>query len=395
MQELKSPNGIPIHLYVENLEPGALEQAELCAQLPHAFHHIALMPDSHQGYAMPVGGVMAMKGAVMPNAVGVDIGCGMVAVRTSISFEEARKELPKLAQKILCRIPVGFDWHTQPQESEVLNRIQGKGKLKSELKERMPVVAEHADEARYQMGTLGGGNHFIELQTDDDGLLWVMLHSGSRNVGLQIANHYHAIAKQYCADRGLGMPKDYAFLPLDLPEAEQYLDEMQWAMDFAMQNRLHMMNAIFDTLRDVFGKTVKETLRVCTHHNYAAWENHFGERLLVHRKGAVRAAEGELVTIPGSMGTASYIGRGRGFADSFESCSHGAGRIMGRNQAKKQFSESDFQKQIGDVIVATPKLNAIIDEAPAAYKNIDDVMRQQSEMVEIAFRLRPLAVVKG
>lgn len=395
MQEIRPQNGIPIHLYVENLESGAWEQAKMCAQLPHAFHHLALMPDSHQGYAMPVGGVMAMKGAVMPNAVGVDIGCGMVAARTSLSYDETRKDLPKLAQEILHRIPVGFDWHQEAQNSEVLSRIDAKGKLKSKLKERMPVVAEHMEEARYQMGTLGGGNHFIELQTDDDGTLWIMLHSGSRNVGLQIANHYHNLAKQYCGDLGLGLPRDYAFLPLDLPEAEQYLGEMQWAMDFAMQNRLHMLENIFDVLRDALGKAVKETLRVCTHHNYASWEEHYGERLLVHRKGAVRAAEGVLVTIPGSMGTASYIGRGRGFRDTFESCSHGAGRVMGRSQAKKQFSERDFQKQIGEVIVATPNLNAIIDEAPAAYKNIEDVMRQQEEMVEIAFRLRPLAVVKG
>lgn len=395
MQEIRPPEGIPIYLYLKELEPGAREQAEWCARLPHAFHHLALMPDAHQGYAMPVGGVMAMKGAVMPNAVGVDIGCGMVAARTSMTVRDAGGNLEKLAQEILYRIPVGFDWHKQPQEGEVLDRILLKGKMKSKLKERMPVVAERSDEARYQLGTLGGGNHFIELQADEEGFLWVMLHSGSRNVGLQIANHYHNLAKQYCSSQGLGLPRDYAFLPLHLPEADQYLAEMQWAMDFAMQNRLHMLEDIFDVMRKVFGIAVRETLQVRTHHNYAAWETHFGERVLVHRKGAVRAVEGELVTIPGSMGTSSYIGRGKGYPASFQSCSHGAGRRMGRIQAKKQFSQEDFLKQIGDVIVVTPRLSAVLDESPAAYKNIEEVMRQQDEMVEIAFRLRPLAVVKG
>ncbi|MBN2327739.1 MAG: RtcB family protein [Candidatus Omnitrophica bacterium] len=395
MQELKPPNGIPIHLYVENLEQGAREQAELCAQLPHAFHHLALMPDSHQGYAMPVGGVMALKGAVMPNAVGVDIGCGMVAARTSILLQEVRGDLEKAAREVLYRIPVGFEWRKQPQEGETLDRIQAKGKSKRQLKERLPIAAERADEARYQLGTLGGGNHFIEFQTDDDGWLWVMLHSGSRNIGLQIANHYHNIAKHYCADQGLGLPRDYAFLPLELPEAGRYLAEMQWAMDFAMENRLRMLDDVFDVMRDVFGKPVKETLQVRTHHNYAAWEEHFGEMVLVHRKGAVRAAEGQLVTIPGSMGTASYIGCGKGFLDSYQSCSHGAGRLLGRKQAKKSISAADFQKQLKDVIVVTPKMNSIIDEAPAAYKNIEDVMRLQRDMVDVAFRLRPLVVVKG
>ena len=395
MQELKIPNGIPIHLYVDNLESGAREQAELCAQLPHAFHHLALMPDSHQGYAMPVGGVMAMKGAVMPNAVGVDIGCGMVAARTSIPCKDITPKLQQLAQELLYRIPVGFEWHQKPQSGEVLQRIQGKGKPKHQLSERMPVIAEHAEEAGFQLGTLGGGNHFIEFQADDEDNVWIMLHSGSRNIGLQIANHYHHIAKQYCASLGMGLPKDYAFLPLELPEADQYLDEMHWAMDFAMQNRLHMLEAVFDTLRDLLGQTVRNTLEVRTHHNYASWETHLGEKVLVHRKGAVRASAGELVTIPGSMGTSSYIGRGKGFTDSFESCSHGAGRLMGRTQAKKQISEQDFRNQIGEVIVVTPKLNSILDEAPAAYKDIDNVMRQQCDMVDIVFRLRPLAVVKG
>ncbi len=222
-----------------------------------------------------------------------------------------------------------------------------------------------------------------------------MLHSGSRNIGLQIANHYHKIAKQYCSSLGMGLPKDYAFLPLILPEAQQYLAEMQWAMDFAMENRLHMMDRVFEAMNDILGRAVRNTLEVRTHHNYAAWENHFGEKVLVHRKGAVRAAPGELVTIPGSMGTSSYIGRGMGCADAFLSCSHGAGRALGRKQAKKQISRDDFEEQVKDIIVMSPKRSAIIDEAPGAYKDIEDVMRQQQELVTIEFRLKPLAVIKG
>lgn len=396
LPEIRQTDGIPIHLYAGNLEEGAQQQAEWCARLPHAFHHIAIMPDAHQGYAMPVGGVMAMKGAVMPNAVGVDIGCGMVAAQTSVDAWAVHKDLEKAAREILHRIPVGFDWHEKPQQGEVLDRVlKAKGKEKNRLKERMPVVMEHEDEIAYQLGTLGGGNHFIELQRDEENRLWVMLHSGSRNIGLQIATHYHNVAKDYCAAQKSPLPKDYAYLPLELPEAQQYLEEMQWAMDFAMQNRLRMLERVFETLREVFSRPVEKTLEVRTHHNYAAWETHFGERVLVHRKGAVRALAGELVTIPGSMGTLSYIGRGKGYADSFASCSHGAGRIMSRKQALREISEKEFKRQVKDIIVVTPKLNRILDEAPAAYKNIEDVMKLQEPMVVPEFRLSPLAVVKG
>ncbi|MBI1390489.1 MAG: RtcB family protein [bacterium] len=394
-REFHPTEGIPIQFYLDEVESGAREQAEWCAKLPHAFHHIALMPDAHQGYAMPVGGVMALKGAVMPNAVGVDIGCGMVAAQTDITRHDVRSEFELLAETILHSIPVGFEWHKEPQEDEVVERVQAKGKRKAALKQRMPIAAEHADEVPYQLGTLGGGNHFIEFQSDQDGRLWVMLHSGSRNIGYTIANHYHKLAKEYCQSHGSSFPGDYAYLPLDLPEAQRYLDEMQWAMDFAMQNRLHMLERVFEIMEAVFSRPVRKTMEVRTHHNYAAWETHFGERVLVHRKGAVRALDGETVTIPGSMGTCSYIGRGKGFADSFTSCSHGAGRCMGRLQAKREISRDDFHRQIGNVIVATPKMNNIIDEAPAAYKDIEDVMQKQQHLVEPLYRLEPIAVVKG
>lgn len=388
-------DGIPIQYFLDEVESGAREQAEWCARLPYAFHHIALMPDAHQGYAMPVGGVMALKGAVMPNAVGVDIGCGMVAARTDVKFWDVRKDIAQAAEEIFHEIPVGMKWHEQPQEGEVIERVQRKGKAKRRLKEQMPVVADKLDEIPFQLGTLGGGNHFIEFQKDEEGWLWLMLHSGSRNIGFTIANHYHKLAQEYCAAHDSTLPKDYAMLPLGLPEAQQYHDQMQWAMDFAMQNRLRMLEVAFEMMEAVFSRPVGCTLEVRTHHNYAAWETHFGEKVLVHRKGAVRALEGELVTIPGSMGTCSYIGRGKGFEGSFQSCSHGAGRCKGRLQAKREISEEDFAEQVKDIFIAAPSKKNIIDEAPAAYKDIEDVMRKQQHLVEPAFRLEPLAVVKG
>lgn len=392
---IEPTQGIPIQYYLDEVEAGAREQAEWCARLPHAFHHIALMPDAHQGFAMPVGGVMALKGAVMPNAVGVDIGCGMAAFRTDIQHQSIRDEFETLTEEIVNTVPVGLKWHKQPQHGEVIERIDVKGKARRDLKQRMPVVAERADEIPYQLGTLGGGNHFIEFQKDDEGMLWVMLHSGSRNIGYTIANHYHKLAKEYCDSENSSLPKDYAFLPLELPEAQEYLDQMQWAMDFAMQNRLHMLEAVFDCMESVFARPVETTFEVLTHHNYASLEEHFGQHVWVHRKGAVRANEGEYVTIPGSMGTCSYIGRGKGFDESFRSCSHGAGRCKSRTQARKDISVDEFKRQMKDVLLVSTSPKGVIDEAPAAYKDIEDVMKKQEHMVEPVFRLEPLAVVKG
>ena len=259
----------------------------------------------------------------------------------------------------------------------------------------MPVVAENAEAIPCQLGTLGGGNHFIELQKDQEECIWIMLHSGSRNIGLKIASAYHKLAQEYVRSQNSPFPKDYAYLPLSLPEAQQYLHEMHWAMEFAQQNRQHMLDRVFRVLRDLLRMDVEKTFEGRTHHNYAALETHFGERVWVHRKGAVRALEGEWVTIPGSMGTASYIGRGKGFPDAFRSCSHGAGRRQGRREALRELSEHDLKRQLHDVVIATPKLSRVVDEAPSVYKNIEEVMQQQTHLVETAYRLEPIAVVKG
>lgn len=386
-------NEVGIQYFVDDLDMGARTQAEACAKLPHAFHHIAIMPDAHQGFAMPVGGVMALKGAIMPNAVGVDIGCGMLALRTNLKAADTEPHLDSIADTILHTIPLGFHKHETPQQSQFLNQTlfsESKGQSRP-----LHVARQHQEEIPFQLGTLGGGNHFIELQHDQDGILWVMIHSGSRNVGLKIASFYHKVAQEYCESTHQLTHKDYAYLPLEVPEAQDYVHEMEWAIGFAEQNRIHMMNHVLSVIRQVSGDDIVPELEVHTRHNYAALEEHFGEQVWVHRKGAVRARSGELVTIPGSMGTCSFIGRGKGYAESFESCSHGAGRRKGRMQARKEIDAAELKRQVRNVVIATPSLNKIVDEAPAVYKNIEDVMDKQKCMVDIVYRLLPMAVVKG
>ncbi|HPA45768.1 MAG TPA: RtcB family protein [bacterium] len=388
--------GVPLYLYIEDLEAGALEQAENCARLPFVFHHIAVMPDAHQGYAMPIGGVMACRDYVVPYAVGVDIGCGMLAVRTSLKAHEVQGDLENLINEGFRQIPIGFEWHKKPQSAELFSVWdEGKNKKLRSVRDGLPVVTEHLDEVRKQMGTLGGGNHFIEIQVDQEGHVWLMLHSGSRNIGHKVASHYHKRAQEYVKSKNIRVGKDYSYLPVSHEDGQRYLDEMDFCVRFAFENRDQMRAVMLDTLREVLRKDFHVLEDVRTAHNYASWEEHYGEKVLVHRKGAVRAREGEMVTIPGSMGTASYIARGKGAPESFQSCSHGAGRSMGRRQALKAISREEFEHQMGNVVLGCAKIKDAIQEAPAAYKDIDDVMRQQADLVEVVYRLTPLAVLKG
>jgi len=396
MKTIQVKGGVPILLYLEDLEDGALQQAENCARLPFAFHHIALMPDAHQGYAMPIGGVMACKDHVVPYAVGVDIGCGMFALRTSLKRHDVANRLEDIVNEGLRRIPVGFQWHKKAQDGEIFRNLNVKrGKKKLILEDDMPVVAEHLNDAKKQLGTLGGGNHFIEIQIDEEGHIWLMIHSGSRNIGLKVADFYHKCAKDYVKANNIPIGKEYAYLPADHPDGIRYFREMDFCVRFAFENRDKMRTAMLDVLRDAVGDDFAVLEEVRTAHNYASWEEHFGEKVLVHRKGAVRAREGELVTIPGSMGTASYIGRGKGNPDSFESCSHGAGRAKGRRQALKEIPREQFEKEMGSVVLGCAKIKDAIQEAPSAYKNIDEVMLFQADLVEVVHRLTPLAVLKG
>lgn len=376
---------IPIKMWLDDIEMGALNQAKNLAQLPFAFRQIALMPDAHQGYGMPIGGVMATKGVVVPNAVGVDIGCGMCSVETDIRGYTP-DELKKALGLIRREVPVGFKKHSVPQHGmpDVSYRPGS-------------VVDQQMKNAEISLGTLGGGNHFIELQADSTGALYVMIHSGSRNLGLRVAEAYNLHAKAMnekwysCVPPG----QELAFLPLDSDLGREYLQEMDYCVAFAEANRYLMMQRVLECLGSVFGNFEADP-PINIAHNYAQMENHFGANVMIHRKGATSARAGELGIIPGSQGAASFIVRGLGNRESFNSCSHGAGRKMGRKAATRELSlEGEQQKLNSQGIIHTVRHASDLDEAPGAYKNIEEVMLQQADLVEIVTRLQPLAVVKG
>lgn len=393
MNKVITSERIPVKLWLDDIEEGAMEQALNLARLPFAFHHIVLCPDAHQGYGMPIGGVLATHGVVIPNAVGVDIGCGMCAVPTSITDYTTEQFSPrsiavrlKVAMgEIRKRVPVGFNHHTSPQVWEGFHRAP-----------HVPIVEQELVAALRQLGTLGGGNHFMEIQYGDDGRVWLMLHSGSRNFGLKIANEYHAKAKALCKKYHSNISDpDLAFLPLDTQEATEYLEAMQFALEFAAESRLRMIMAMQDAMRIAFGDvTFYDPINV--HHNYARMENHFGSNVMVHRKGATSARKDELGLIPGSQGTASYVVRGLGNPESFKSCSHGAGRKMGRKQACRELSLAGEIKRLDDMgVIHGIRVEKDLDEAAGAYKDIDVVMDNQTDLVDIVTKLRPLAVIKG
>ncbi len=366
-----------------------MEQTRNLANLPFAFRHIAIMPDCHQGYGMPIGGVLATKGAVVPNAVGVDIGCGMCAVKTSLQSIE-KTTLKNIMSRIRKDIPLGFNHHKKKQDEALMPS--------TEAIVNGGIVEQEYEAALTQVGTLGGGNHFIEIQKGSDGHIWIMVHSGSRNIGLKVAAHYNKLAIKLNERWHSSIPSKWqlAFLPVETQEAKDYLAEMQYCVDFAFANRKLMMNnivAAFET--EVHGGITKMDF-INIAHNYASWENHFGANVLVHRKGATSAKKGETGIIPGSQGTKSYIVRGKGNPESFESCSHGAGRIMGRRQAQRELKlEKEKAKLDAQGIIHAIRSSKDLDEAPGAYKNIDVVMENQKDLVDVIVELMPLAVIKG
>lgn len=387
-------NGVPIKMWLYDIEEGAFEQASNVARLPFVYKHVAIMPDAHQGYGMPIGGVMATQGVVVPNAVGVDIGCGMQAVRTSlisITLEEMKRVLGGSKEHkggIRSHIPTGFNRQSKKQDESTLpSNILG-----------LRVVCQEYESARKQVGTLGGGNHFIELQQEADGRIWVMIHSGSRNIGHKVATFYNNMAKEmhYRWHTSVDPKLDLAFLPMEADGwGEDYIREMQYCVDFAKANRSLMMKRVLDAVRNVFPHLTHDP-PIDVPHNYASLENHFGQNVWVHRKGATFAGEGFTGIIPGSQGTSSYIVQGRGNPEAFNSCSHGAGRKMGRKQAQKTLDLAAEQAKLDEQGI----LHAIrgvkdLDEASGAYKDIDAVMNNQKDLVEIVVELKPLAVVKG
>jgi tRNA-splicing ligase RtcB len=375
---------IPVKLWLDDIDDGAMQQAMNLSALPFAFHHIAIMADSHFGYGMPIGGVMTTEDVIVPNAVGVDIGCGMAIAETGFNTLD-QETLKQIMAEIRKRIPVGFAHHPEKKRWAGFDGAPD-----------IAVIQQELNAAHYQLGTLGGGNHFIEIQKGSDGAVWVMLHSGSRNFGLKIAREYHNKAKELCARWYSDLPTpDLSFLPLESPEGQEYFAAMEYALDFARENRLRMMEAIEESLEEITGRGFcGETFDI--HHNYAVMEHHFGHNVIVHRKGAVKAYAGDQGIIPGSQGTASYIVKGLGNPESFMSSSHGAGRRLGRAAAQRELSLEDEKRKLDERgIIHSIRNVKDLDEAAGAYKDIDVVMANQEDLVEIVVRLKPLAVIKG
>lgn len=372
---------IPIKLWLDDIEPTALQQARNLANLPFAYRWIAIMPDSHQGFGMPIGGVLAAEDVIVPNAVGVDIGCGMYAARTSLTSIDT-DTLKEVMGRVRQVIPVGFQHQNTNQPWEGFDQAPD-----------IPVIQQELASAKRQLGTLGGGNHFIEIQQGDDGHIWLMIHSGSRNFGKKTADVYHHLAMKLCERWGKDLPdRDLSFLPMDTPEGEEYFRAMDYCLRFAQANRSLMMKRLSQILTDVTGAVVEQEVNI--HHNYAALENHFGKDVLVHRKGATKATAGLAGIIPGSMGTSSYIVVGLGNPESFTSCSHGAGRKMGRKEAMRRLNLEEEQRKMAGIVHGLRTVGEL-EEAPGAYKDIDQVMQNQQDLVKIKVRLKPLAVVKG
>jgi len=385
---------VPIKLWarLEEVESGALDQLRNIASLPWVAHHVACMPDVHFGKGATVGSVVAMRGAVAPAAVGVDIGCGMAAVQTSLVADRLPDSLRELRLEIEEAIPVGFSQHDRPVHGDAPEKLKREARaLMDRFGELTAKVQDLGGKAGKQLGTLGGGNHFIELCLDEAGRVWLMLHSGSRNIGKSLAEIHIARARHLAHNQVLP-DRDLAVFLAGTPEMAEYRRDLYWAQEYARLNRAVMLWRYEEVLRRFFPDlTFGE--RVLCHHNYVAEETHFGEELVVTRKGAIRAGRGELGIIPGSMGTRSYIVRGLGCAESFESASHGAGRRMSRAKAKKTFSLEDLRAQTAGV--ECRKDGGVLDEIPGAYKDIDEVMKNQSDLVEIVATLKQILCVKG
>ena len=388
---VKIINDRPVKIWTDDVEESAMQQIENLCTLPFLFHHLAIMPDVHAGMGMPIGGVLACVDAVIPNAVGVDIGCGMCAVKTNwrvddISADVLRKQIMRGIRE---RIPLGMDHHKERQDESYLPQGHDIDKL--------TVVKAQYISAQRQVGTLGGGNHFIELQRDEQGMLWIMIHSGSRNLGKQVGDHYNKLAVML-NERWHSVVKPelrLAFLPLRTQEFNDYWAEMQYCVEFALCNRRLMMERIQEVIADALpGIEFEPMINIA--HNYAAWEHHYGKNVIVHRKGATLAREGIIGIIPGSQGTASYIVEGLGNPDSFNSCSHGAGRLMSRTAAVKTLSLEDEVKKLNDQgIVHAIRSQRDLEEAAGAYKDIEQVINNELDLVKILTRLLPIAVIKG
>ncbi|WP_030057671.1 MULTISPECIES: RtcB family protein [Streptomyces] len=387
---------VPIRMWTDpaTVEGQAMQQLRNISSLPW-LRGLAVMPDVHLGKGATVGSVIAMKDAVCPAAVGVDIGCGMSAVKTSLTAKDLPDDLSGLRNKIEQTIPVGCGLHTDPVDPTKLHGFRAAGW--DDFWQRFDDIAEDVkwrrERAMQQMATLGGGNHFIELCIDTTGVVWLMLHSGSRNIGKELAEHHMGVARSLPHNQGL-IDQDLAVFLAKTPEMAAYRQDLFWAQEYAKHNRAVMMALFQDVVRSEFAKaevTFDEV--ISCHHNYVAEERYEGVDLLVTRKGAIRAGSGDFGIIPGSMGTGSYIVRGLGNEASFNSASHGAGRKMSRNAAKKRFTTRDLAEQTKGV--ECRKDSGVVDEIPGAYKNIEKVIEQQKDLVEVVAHLKQVVCVKG
>ena len=397
-------NGVPIKAWTRGvpLEDAARNQLLNVAQLPFIYKWVAAMPDVHWGIGATVGSVIPTRGAIVPAAVGVDIGCGMMAIQTSLNASQLPDNLHGIRDAIEKAVPVGRTdqggandrgaWKHAPEHHvDVWAGLEPRYKA---ILAKYPKL-EHKQRVNH-LGTLGTGNHFIEVCLDEAGRAWFMLHSGSRGVGNRFGTFFIELAKNDMRKWMINLPDaDLAYLPQGTDHFDDYVDAVHWAQDYALANRQLMMQNIIRAVGEsgLVPAFTSDAEVVSCHHNYVAWENHYGENVLVTRKGAVRAREGDMGIIPGSMGARSYIVRGKGNPESFMSCSHGAGRAMSRTEAKKRFSVDDHVKATAGV--ECRKDADVIDETPMAYKSIDAVMEAQKDLVEVVHTLRQVVCVKG
>lgn len=433
-----SDSAIPIHTWADDLEPGALEQARNCARLSVAFHHVALMPDAHQGYGVPIGAVLALDQAISPYAVGNDIGCGMAVVPTDVAVDDLVGRSPKsgtgdaarrdqIMRSVQRSVPAdtrpGAETSADADIDPVLHRafdalseaahataIPVSTGQSWDPSKGVPLTREMLlRRGRAQLGSLGSGNHFVELLAGPAGNVWLMLHSGSRGVGSLVCNNFHRMALASCRSAGVSLPDPgLAWLPTTngATDAQQhpweraascYQRALQAALQYAQRNRATIMSAVASAIEQQFPRSVRWSEAISIHHNDAMLERHCGKAVWVHRKGAVKAAPGTPTITPGSMGTGSYVGRGLGQPLAFASCSHGAGRVLSRGAARRALSlqhELEIVREGGGKVFAADTA-AVIDEMPSAYKNLDAVMAAQADLVEPTCRLTPLATYKG
>jgi tRNA-splicing ligase RtcB len=395
LQEIRE-GGVPVKVYTGDMEPAARQQLVNVSRLPIVHHHVAAMPDVHLGIGATVGAVIPTLRAIIPAAVGVDIGCGMIATRLSLSGDQLdEKGLNKVFHQISRDVPVGFRQHEE-RDARVSAVASFEKKLRK-IRQKHPGIEKRVGKRSnwvQQMGTLGGGNHFIEVCLDEAGRVWVMLHSGSRGIGNAIGTYFIELARKDAERNQVRLPdRDLAYFPEGARHFDDYVEAVAWAQDYAAANRAEMLDLVLEALRRHLPAFEVTKEAVDCHHNYVERERHYGEDVWLTRKGAIRARAGDLGIIPGSMGARSYIVRGRGSAESFDSCAHGAGRRMSRTQAERRFSVGDLETQTEGVICRKDK--GVLDEIPGAYKDIDEVMANQSDLVEVVHSLKQVLCVKG